>query len=1034
MSEPVDDALLRLAQSVADGRLVNWEEASLTDEASDAQLSRLKILASIARVCGMPADLPSLPGDSLFRWGHLEIREKIGEGAYGDVFRGWDTTLEREVAVKFLRADSAYAAAHVLQEARHLARVRHPGVVTVYGGEELDGRVGIWMEHVRGRTLEDLLQERGLFSPAETIQIGIDLCRALAAVHGAGLVHRDVKASNVVRDDAGRIVLMDFGAGADVRAEGDAPGLSGTPIYLAPEVLRGDAASARSDLYGLGVLLYRLVTASYPTVAGSVEALRLAHERGDVRPLSAARSDLPAPFVRAVERALSYDPACRFATALEMEAALVAARDAPGKRARRRVLVAAVAALALVAASATYTTLKLRGAPGAPGRDHPLIAIADVASSVPDPELDALAGLLATSLEQSQTLSVLTRSRMIDVLVHAERPGANRIDRVAGLKVARRVDATALLLPSVRASGSRYRIALDAVDPQSGKPLFAVAAEADGKEQIPPAIDALARRVRDELERDPAATRALARPVAQITTASLTAYRHYYLAERLIDQLAMAEARGELEQAIALDSTFGLAHCRLAYACWWLNDPPGEREHLAKAFALIDRVPERQRYHLRAQGAMANREGLEASRSILLEMERFYPDDKEMLFDIGDYSSHLNEFPTAIQYLDQVIAMDPDFVRALQHVARVYRDMGRRDRFLEWAKRYAAADTTWDTYILLGNAQVVAGDSLAGIATLARGRELAPAHAQDFSIFIADALSCEGRFAEGEREWDRLLEATREPVRRAGTLRERAHVRVHEGRYRDALADLKQAAELARQTHRPVEEAIARMDAAHLHMAQWQDARVAFEQIARCAALDTAITYRGTYFQYWPYWGGLFKLRLMAGQFEAAAALAREKFSADKWYGPYVDAYLHAARGECAQAAAAASRVLEWGPADENIPLLFFLARCQSEHGESQPAIASLVRLQSIYSHLTIGTPYYARSLLLLGALEERSGDPQRAAECYARLLDLWRTGDPDLPDRLEARRRLASLEPMLHRQALGARGALNRPRSRTAL
>src|SRR5262249_32097269 len=197
----------------------------------------------------------------LFRWCHLEIRERIGEGIYGEVFRGWDTKLEREVAVKFLSAEATAVVPHVLQEGRLLARVPHPGIVTVFGAEEQDGRVGIWMEYVHGRTLEDWLEERGPFTSHEAILIGIDLCRALAAVHGAGLVHRDVKTRNVVREDTGRIVLMDFGAGAEARtADGEFHVITGTPIYLAPEVLRGQPSSPQSDLYALGVLLYRLVT------------------------------------------------------------------------------------------------------------------------------------------------------------------------------------------------------------------------------------------------------------------------------------------------------------------------------------------------------------------------------------------------------------------------------------------------------------------------------------------------------------------------------------------------------------------------------------------------------------------------------------------------------------------------------------------------------------------------------------------------------------------------------------------------------
>ncbi|HEY3215811.1 MAG TPA: protein kinase [Candidatus Eisenbacteria bacterium] len=152
MSES-NDALLRWAQAVVDGEPVDWRAASQSSETPAPRLERLQILAAIAAACGMPSVAPQPTSNILFRWCHLEIRERIGEGTYSEVFRGWDTKLERDVAVKFLRSDATPAAAHALQEGRHLARVRHPGVVVVFGAEEMDGRVGIWMEHVRGQTL-----------------------------------------------------------------------------------------------------------------------------------------------------------------------------------------------------------------------------------------------------------------------------------------------------------------------------------------------------------------------------------------------------------------------------------------------------------------------------------------------------------------------------------------------------------------------------------------------------------------------------------------------------------------------------------------------------------------------------------------------------------------------------------------------------------------------------------------------------------------------------------------------------------------
>ena len=263
------------------------------------------------------------------RWGSLVVRERVGAGVFGEVYRAYDEQLQREVALKLLRVGSRSSdrlAAKVLNEGRLLARLRHPNVVLVHGVEARGDRVGLWMEFVRGCTLEQLLDRQGLFGAREAALIGQDLCRALAAVHAAGLVHRDVKAQNVMREEGGRVVLMDFGTGVPVREDESGRGApaAGTPLYLAPELLDGGEATASSDLYSLGVLLYHLVTGGYPVVAASLGELKDAHQRGRRR-LHDARPDLPDAFVQAIDRALAPNPAERHASAGAMQEALTRA-------------------------------------------------------------------------------------------------------------------------------------------------------------------------------------------------------------------------------------------------------------------------------------------------------------------------------------------------------------------------------------------------------------------------------------------------------------------------------------------------------------------------------------------------------------------------------------------------------------------------------------------------------------------------------------------------------------------------------------
>ena len=259
------------------------------------------------------------------RWGELVLVEEIGRGSFGTVYEAYDPRLDRAVAVKLLPPSSGHKqlASTLLHEGRTLARVRHPNVVTVYGAGEYDGQIGLWMELVPGVTFEDMLAAHGPLSAGEAGLVGQDLCRALAAIHRAGLVHGDIKAQNVMREHGGRLVVMDFGSGRmcsspdPVRA-----GPVGTLSYLAPELLDGADGTISSDIYSVGVLLYRLVTNDFPVKADTIADLRAAYTRGEATRLQDLRPDVDNTFVRIVERATEHDPARRFASAGEMEAAL----------------------------------------------------------------------------------------------------------------------------------------------------------------------------------------------------------------------------------------------------------------------------------------------------------------------------------------------------------------------------------------------------------------------------------------------------------------------------------------------------------------------------------------------------------------------------------------------------------------------------------------------------------------------------------------------------------------------------------------
>jgi eukaryotic-like serine/threonine-protein kinase len=345
-----DEKLLAAAGSISAGQAVDWNELrkAFADSDQAAIVDQLQLLNGIVAAHSGPGT-----------WGTLQITGTLGEGAFATVYRAFDPDLQREIALKVSRVDASLATdpQQPVREARLLARVRHPNVVTVFGAQRKDDAVALAMELINGQTLEDQVNRQGALSASEATLVGQDLCRALAAVHEAGLIHGDIKAHNVMREAGGRIVLMDFGTGKDlenpVATRSD---FAGTPLYLAPEVFAGQPRTKASDIYSLGVLLYYLSTATYPVTGTTRTEIDNQHTTSATRRrLRDARPDLPDGFVSVVEKAIAENASERYQTAGAFEAALAGTMTpTPGRTPLGRPVIAGAV---LLAASLVGTAL-----------------------------------------------------------------------------------------------------------------------------------------------------------------------------------------------------------------------------------------------------------------------------------------------------------------------------------------------------------------------------------------------------------------------------------------------------------------------------------------------------------------------------------------------------------------------------------------------------------------------------------------------------------------------------------------------------
>jgi serine/threonine-protein kinase len=260
--------------------------------------------------------------------GRYRLGERLGHGGMGEVFAAHDVRLDREVALKLLRADLAEQDGmreRVVAEARLAARLSHPHVVGVLDTGEQDGRPFVVMERLSGRTLRDELADGPL--PAERVRdVGLQVLRALAAAHALGIVHRDVKPGNVLDAGVGTWKVADFGIAKWVHADETLTGtgeLLGSPSYLAPERIEGQQAGPASDLYAVGVLLYETLCGRKPFEGDDPFALATAIRDGAFAPAGSILPDADPEIVAVIERAMRLDPADRYESAEAMAAALL---------------------------------------------------------------------------------------------------------------------------------------------------------------------------------------------------------------------------------------------------------------------------------------------------------------------------------------------------------------------------------------------------------------------------------------------------------------------------------------------------------------------------------------------------------------------------------------------------------------------------------------------------------------------------------------------------------------------------------------
>ncbi len=990
------------------------------------------------------------------RWlGTYRIVGMVGEGGMGQVYAGEDRHLGRRVAVKVLPRELA-GRAHLLErferEARALAALNHPNIVTIHSIEQDEDVHFLTMELVSGQTLRQRIAG-GPLPVDEILDVAIELSDALDAAHRHGIVHRDLKPVNVMLTEDGRVKILDFGI-AKLAALGPSLAsmdgmVAGTVAYMAPEQLEGGPVDARTDLFALGIMLFEAATGVHPFPGRSTFQRARAMLFQKPADIGSLRPGLPPELVAVIGRLLEKAPERRYPDAGTLRRDLAelrqkrrasriletrrGARAALGGRSRR---LAAALAAALLAAVASGVFFLQRGPDEALGpvaevagrpADRTSLAVLPFRNLTGDPQLawlsEGIAELLVTDLAQAPRLAVLGRAEVDRLLAAALPDGTAPSDATldgeppaGGMRaIAERGDLQAVVRGSYLQLGDVLRLSCRLEHPAAGRVLVSASFDGTGQASVFGLVDQLGSSVLEGL----GASRPDLGPetVEQATTSSVLAWQAYTEAQTLYREQTAGEAIARLETALEIDPEFALAAVAAARMHQSLGRGAEAEVYTRRAVERLDRLP------------LATRFSVEA----------------------GYYGARWSTLGRAIETYALALKVYPDRTDWRHHLARRYAFFERYAEALEELRRAIDSVDFWGDVQGAANVHAALGDFAAGGALLQDALAKHPDHWMldcaaawhftDWGRFDQAAAAFEAlaerrpdswRIPHGRWRLALLLDDWAEADRQARRLLEvddpfarwRGHVALarnalYRGRARQALEQLDGAVAAVTGTDR----ALARCFKAELQL-DLGDPSGALEQ-ARLAQAEGL--------EQWPELRGLF----LAARAEQALGHPDEADRLrltlqDRWRRQpnaveerqllHLTGLLALARGDAEAGRNALGRAaallpvrgveLGWHVFPDHVPLWVDLGQAELAAGHPAAAIAWLEKAAAAGAERLEHPVPWVRGLYLEGLARQAAGAPAEARRRFERFLGYWDGGELDRDRLAAARSRLTGSSP----------------------